>query len=145
MASHQRDDAKVNAGVGHSTHQQVVGPLAGKMLTGGGKVFKYMLVTHPVSFENGYFRSGVAGVDDEVHGGEARKTLGFTRVQSEAMSKAPTYRVLGLMSGTSLDGLDIAFVEFTLQKRWSFQLIAGETIPYSRKWEKRLSSAHALS
>ncbi len=61
------------------------------------------------------------------------------------MTKLPTYRVLGLMSGTSVDGLDIAYVEFTYAKRWGFQLLASETVGYSRKWEGRLSSAHKLS
>ncbi len=61
------------------------------------------------------------------------------------MTKLPTYRVLGLMSGTSVDGLDIAYVEFTYAKRWYFKLLASETVGYSKKWEKRLSSAHTIS
>lgn len=61
------------------------------------------------------------------------------------MAKLPTYRVLGLMSGTSVDGLDIAYVEFAHARKWNFQLLASETVPYSNKWENRLSSAHHLS
>lgn len=54
------------------------------------------------------------------------------------------YRILGLMSGTSLDGLDIACVEFSSVRRWMFKVIAAETIPYSPKWESRLALAHTL-
>jgi anhydro-N-acetylmuramic acid kinase len=61
------------------------------------------------------------------------------------MTKPPTYHVLGLMSGTSLDGVDIAYVEFVHNRKWKFQLLASETVAYSRKWEHRLGSAHDLS
>ncbi|MBL7849859.1 MAG: anhydro-N-acetylmuramic acid kinase [Cyclobacteriaceae bacterium] len=61
------------------------------------------------------------------------------------MPAASTYRLLGLMSGTSLDGLDIACVEFQLNKRWSFRVIDAATVSYPEKWERRLSTAHTLS
>lgn len=41
-----------------------------------------------------------------------------------------SYLGLGLMSGTSLDGLDIAFVKFTKDKHWSFEILKAETIAY---------------
>lgn len=50
------------------------------------------------------------------------------------------------MSGTSLDGLDIAYCEF--QKTgtdWKFKLIAGDTIPYSKKWISQLIRAPHLT
>lgn len=53
--------------------------------------------------------------------------------------------MLGLMSGTSLDGLDIACVEFKLGKRWSFRVIDAATMEYPDKWESRLSTAHTLT
>lgn len=40
------------------------------------------------------------------------------------------------MSGTSLDGLDIAYCEFNNDN--NFQLLAAETIPYPAAWRKRL-------
>ncbi len=46
------------------------------------------------------------------------------------------------MSGTSLDGVDIAFCKLTLAKVWSFQLIHAETIPYDEKWKNLLENAH---
>ncbi|MCH8545462.1 MAG: anhydro-N-acetylmuramic acid kinase [Cryomorphaceae bacterium] len=51
-------------------------------------------------------------------------------------------RVLGLMSGTSLDGLDMALVAFSGQK-WT--TIATHHISYSPEWIGLLSNAHQLS
>ena len=42
----------------------------------------------------------------------------------------PPYKIIGLMSGTSLDGVDIAYCEFSFDTVWSFQLIHAETIVY---------------
>ncbi len=51
--------------------------------------------------------------------------------------------VAGLMSGTSLDGLDIALCTFEEQNnKWSFAVIATSTIPYTAEWKKRLSEAY---
>ncbi len=52
--------------------------------------------------------------------------------------------VLGLMSGTSLDGLDLALVEF-LEEGREFKLLAAETIKYPKKWESALKNARFLS
>jgi len=52
------------------------------------------------------------------------------------------YKVLGVMSGTSLDGLDIAFCEFEkTSKGWIFKSEIGETIRYSKQWNNKLSQA----
>ncbi len=49
------------------------------------------------------------------------------------------YRVVSLMSGSSLDGLDIAYVRYWKENdRWRFDLLQAETVPYPRKWELRL-------
>ena len=50
-----------------------------------------------------------------------------------------TYQVLGVMSGTSLDGIDLAFVSFTKDGNWEFVIHTADTIPYSHEWKKRLS------
>ncbi len=47
------------------------------------------------------------------------------------MNSVSHYKVIGLMSGTSLDGLDIAFCEFAYDEKWSFKLVEAETIRYS--------------
>lgn len=52
------------------------------------------------------------------------------------------YRVIGLMSGTSLDGVDIAFVELKISKTWSFSLGPCETITYSNYWSDLLQNLH---
>tara|TARA_R110002050_G_scaffold290260_1_gene443697 strand:- start:17935 stop:19008 length:1074 start_codon:yes stop_codon:yes gene_type:complete len=56
------------------------------------------------------------------------------------------YRVIGLMSGTSMDGLDLAYCEFVFKmQKWDFKIIHSETIPYSKKWLKHLNNARQLS
>ncbi|TAH25402.1 MAG: anhydro-N-acetylmuramic acid kinase [Cytophagales bacterium] len=54
---------------------------------------------------------------------------------------------IGLMSGTSLDGLDIALVKFNFQKDnyWKHETIATKTINYSTKEQKRLAEASISS
>lgn len=52
---------------------------------------------------------------------------------------------IGLMSGTSLDGLDICLAEFEKQDKWTFQILKAETIPYSEDWENRLRNSVHLS
>ncbi len=54
--------------------------------------------------------------------------------------------IIGLMSGTSLDGLDMACIEFILtRKRWSYQIVAAETIGYTRSLVKRLETSGELT
>ena len=56
------------------------------------------------------------------------------------------YRAIGLMSGSSLDGLDIAFVEFQEQAgNWSYEIIQADCYPYTEEWAARLSNAITLS
>ena len=51
-----------------------------------------------------------------------------------------TYRVIGIMSGTSLDGVDLACCQFTLAEgRWRYEIVAAETIPYNPIWVTRLT------
>lgn len=57
-----------------------------------------------------------------------------------------SYKVIGLMSGTSLDGLDIVYCEFTLSgNTWTYTIHAAETIRYRANWKKKLGGAHKLS
>jgi len=55
------------------------------------------------------------------------------------------YHVIGLMSGTSLDGLDIAYCKFVKQKRWSFEIVHFKTVPYDALFKERLRNAPGLS
>jgi anhydro-N-acetylmuramic acid kinase len=60
--------------------------------------------------------------------------------------KKSSYKVIGLMSGTSLDGLDIAYCNFYLRSEtWNFELIHSKSIPYSSEWQKQLKNALQLS
>jgi anhydro-N-acetylmuramic acid kinase len=53
--------------------------------------------------------------------------------------------VVGAMSGTSLDGLDLAAVEFRRsENRWNFSIVAAETVKYSNEWEEKLRTAPEL-
>lgn len=54
--------------------------------------------------------------------------------------------IIGLMSGTSLDGLDVALVDIAeINKNIQYQLIVAETIPYSKEWKERLSTLDTAS
>lgn len=48
------------------------------------------------------------------------------------------YHVIGVMSGTSLDGLDLVYVTFEYTERWYFKIEYAETLSYSQHWESRL-------
>jgi anhydro-N-acetylmuramic acid kinase len=61
-----------------------------------------------------------------------------------------SYHVIGLMSGTSLDGLDIADCSFAPfrglgAKKWQYRINKAETIPYKQYWSDRLSKIHTYS
>ena len=52
------------------------------------------------------------------------------------------YKVIGVMSGTSLDGVDLAHIYLTLHNnKWTFKIIESETVGYSQKWITKLKSA----
>lgn len=56
------------------------------------------------------------------------------------------FHAIGLMSGTSLDGLDVCFAKFEKQNEvWKFEISEAETIPYSEKWENKLRNSIHLS
>lgn len=53
-----------------------------------------------------------------------------------------TYNVIGVMSGTSLDGIDLAHFHFlVIDSKWSFIILETETVPYDRNWLNKLKDA----
>ncbi|GGD32384.1 anhydro-N-acetylmuramic acid kinase [Flavobacterium orientale] len=53
-----------------------------------------------------------------------------------------SYQVVGVMSGTSLDGIDLAHLYFTVENRkWNYEIATCQTIPYSLEWLNKLKNA----
>ena len=56
------------------------------------------------------------------------------------------YRAIGVMSGSSLDGLDIIFTELTeTGGKWNYTIIAADCIIYTNEWKEKLQNAVHLS
>ncbi len=56
------------------------------------------------------------------------------------------YRIIGLMSGTSLDGLDIAFCKFQNKNGvWNYDIEVADTVEYDSNWKNNLIRANELS
>jgi anhydro-N-acetylmuramic acid kinase len=56
--------------------------------------------------------------------------------------KQDYYNVIGVMSGTSIDGIDLAHIQFYINSnKWTFKILETETVPYSNEWIDILKSA----
>ena len=56
--------------------------------------------------------------------------------------KKNKYHIIGVMSGTSLDGIDFAEIVFNLAgNKWDFEILAAQTVPYSSFWKEELREA----
>nr|WP_315167184.1 anhydro-N-acetylmuramic acid kinase [uncultured Flavobacterium sp.] len=56
------------------------------------------------------------------------------------------YTIIGVMSGTSLDGVDLAHIVFTVKNnKWDFQILESETVSYSIDWLNKLKIAVGFS
>jgi anhydro-N-acetylmuramic acid kinase len=56
------------------------------------------------------------------------------------MIKNQTFSI-GIMSGTSLDGVDLVYVSFKQDTYTDFKIIHAETIKYSKEWKQLLQNA----
>jgi anhydro-N-acetylmuramic acid kinase len=62
------------------------------------------------------------------------------------MEKKEKYKVIGLMSGTSLDGLDIAYCTFEKKNdEWKFKIEQAKTVAYPKRWAALLENAKTMS
>ena len=50
------------------------------------------------------------------------------------------YFVIGLMSGTSIDGVDLVYANFLYNKSWTFKIINSKTYDYDNKWQSILKN-----
>ncbi len=52
------------------------------------------------------------------------------------------YHTIGVMSGTSLDGLDLALCRFELMnEKWKYSILDAKTIPYEEDWQEKLTNS----
>ncbi|MCQ2309184.1 MAG: anhydro-N-acetylmuramic acid kinase [Bacteroidales bacterium] len=55
------------------------------------------------------------------------------------------YNVIGLMSGSSLDGIDLVDANFWHDGGWHFEIVTKDNFEYDHAWKKRLSDAFYMS
>ena len=56
------------------------------------------------------------------------------------------YRSIGMMSGSSLDGIDIVFTELEERAgKWAFEIKAAACIPYTTEWKHKLENAASFN
>ncbi|WP_395043336.1 anhydro-N-acetylmuramic acid kinase [Flavobacterium sp.] len=53
-----------------------------------------------------------------------------------------SYNIVGVMSGTSLDGIDLAHIKFSIKNEvWNYEILECETISYDSFWLNKLRNA----
>ncbi|MDP5100648.1 MAG: anhydro-N-acetylmuramic acid kinase, partial [Nonlabens sp.] len=55
------------------------------------------------------------------------------------------YNVVGVMSGTSLDGVDLVHMHLVRQSTYTFHILHTQTVSYNKEWKSRLANAINLS
>lgn len=55
------------------------------------------------------------------------------------------YPMIGLMSGTSGDGLDLAYCQYSFDDSWRYEIIEALTIPFPDFLKEKLQKCHTLS
>ncbi|WP_121667682.1 anhydro-N-acetylmuramic acid kinase [Mesonia aquimarina] len=60
--------------------------------------------------------------------------------------KNTNYSVIGVMSGTSLDGIDLTLVNFyKSENRWNYRIEFAETVAYTEDWKDKLEKASSIN
>mgnify|MGYP003345407714 FL=1 len=71
---------------------------------------------------------------------------GFFLYLTQMLKIKNSYNVIGVMSGTSLDGVDICFCNFSFENdEWKFLIHNTETVSYEKNWLSKLSNAHCIA
>ena len=55
------------------------------------------------------------------------------------------YKIIGLMSGTSLDGLDICYVDFKYDGKWSYEILKADSVTYPDELKRKLAGAQSMT
>jgi len=55
------------------------------------------------------------------------------------------HNIIGLMSGSSLDGIDLVDVDFWNDGKWHFEIIARDNHDYNNEWRNALSDAFNIN
>jgi len=56
------------------------------------------------------------------------------------------FSIIGLMSGTSLDGIDLSFCSYNFNSnKWEYTILSTKSYPYSKEWQLKLKNAIHLS
>ena len=55
------------------------------------------------------------------------------------------WHVIGIMSGTSLDGVDLAYVKISRNRAYDFEILQTKSINYSEIWKNKLQKAFSYS
>jgi len=58
------------------------------------------------------------------------------------MTEKIKYKVLGIMSGTSLDGIDLTICTFTKNQKWEYKIEKSNTLKYPISWKSKLATLH---
>lgn len=62
-----------------------------------------------------------------------------------SISNKSIFYVVGVMSGTSLDGIDLCYVRFEQAESWKFKVIDAKTVDYPKEWQELLQNAISYS
>jgi len=56
-----------------------------------------------------------------------------------------SYHIIGVMSGTSLDGIDLCYANYNFNNNWSYKILHATTYNYTDKWKDRLLNSIGLN